>query len=43
MVYFNHDRGQWNLKKLPPAKYRQLLQEVAYFFSKCPLQGVLFK
>ncbi|MEN1989651.1 IS3 family transposase [Paenibacillus hubeiensis] len=24
--YYNHDRGQWNLKKLPPVKYRQQLQ-----------------
>jgi len=23
MIYYNHYRGQWNLKKLPPAKYRQ--------------------
>ncbi|MNH42544.1 hypothetical protein D3C79_1042630 [compost metagenome] len=29
MIYYNHYRGQWNLKKLPPAKYRQQLQEVA--------------
>lgn len=29
MTYYNHDRGQWNLKKLPPAKYRQQLQQVA--------------
>ncbi|MEK4967257.1 IS3 family transposase [Cytobacillus sp. FSL R7-0696] len=29
MVYYNHYRGQWNLKKLPPAKYRQQLQQVA--------------
>ena len=26
MTYYNHYRGQWNLKKLPPAKYRQQLQ-----------------
>jgi len=26
MIYYNHYRGQWNLKKLPPAKYRQQLQ-----------------
>jgi len=29
MTYYNHYRGQWNLKKLPPAKYRQQLQKVA--------------
>lgn len=29
MIYDNHYRGQWNLKKLPPAKYRQQLQQVA--------------
>ncbi|MFJ7887279.1 IS3 family transposase [Lysinibacillus xylanilyticus] len=29
MMYYNHYRGQWNLKKLPPAKYRQQLQKVA--------------
>ncbi|MFS0781397.1 IS3 family transposase [Bacillus sp. 1P06AnD] len=29
MIYYNHYRGQWNLKKLPPAKYRQQLLEVA--------------
>ena len=29
MTYYNHYRGQWNLKKLPPVKYRQQLQEVA--------------
>ena len=26
MTYYNHYRGQWNLKKLPPVKYRQQLQ-----------------
>ncbi|MFJ3387050.1 IS3 family transposase [Lysinibacillus sp. NPDC086135] len=29
MIYYNHYREQWNLKKLPPAKYRQQLQKVA--------------
>ncbi|WP_342573955.1 IS3 family transposase [Solibacillus sp. FSL K6-1781] len=29
MTYYNYYRGQWNLKKLPPAKYRQQLQQVA--------------
>lgn len=29
MTYYNHHRGQWNLKKLPPVKYRQQLQQVA--------------
>lgn len=29
MTYYNHYRGQWNLKKLPPAKYRQQLPKVA--------------
>ncbi|MFJ5563057.1 IS3 family transposase [Lysinibacillus xylanilyticus] len=29
MMYYNHYRGQWHLKKLPPAKYRQQLQQVA--------------
>ncbi|WP_016995413.1 IS3 family transposase [Lysinibacillus boronitolerans] len=28
MMYYNHYRGQWHLKKLPPAKYRQQLQQV---------------
>lgn len=26
MIYYNHYRGQWNLKKLPPARYRQQLE-----------------
>lgn len=29
MNYYNHYRGQWNLNKLPPAKYRQQLIQVA--------------
>ncbi len=29
MTYYNHYRGQWDLKKLPPAKYRQQLQQAA--------------
>lgn len=29
MMYYNHERGQWNLKKLPPVKYRLQLQHVA--------------
>lgn len=29
MTYYNHYRGQWNLKKLPPATYRRQLQQVA--------------
>ena len=29
MTYYNHYRGQWNLKKLPPAKYRRQLQQIA--------------
>jgi transposase InsO family protein len=29
MTYYNHYRGQWHLKKLPPAKYRQQLQKIA--------------
>lgn len=29
MIYYNHYRGQWNLKKLLPVKYRLQLQEVA--------------
>ena len=29
MTYYNHYRGQWNLKKLPPVKYRQQLQQVS--------------
>ncbi|WP_369824350.1 IS3 family transposase, partial [Sporosarcina sp. P3] len=28
-TYYNHHRAQWNLKKLPPAKYRQQLQLIA--------------
>jgi putative transposase len=26
MIYYNHYRGQWNLNKLPPARYRQQLE-----------------
>lgn len=26
MIYYNHYRGQWNLNKLPPARYRQQLK-----------------
>lgn len=29
MTYYNYYRGQWNLKKLPPAKYRQQLKQVS--------------
>jgi len=29
MMYYNYHRGQWNLKKLPPVKYRQQLQQIA--------------
>lgn len=29
MIYYNHYRGQWNLKKLPPVQYRQQLQQIA--------------
>nr|WP_325062700.1 IS3 family transposase [Massilibacterium senegalense] len=29
MTYYNYYRGQWILKKLPPATYRQQLQQVA--------------
>ncbi len=29
MTYYNHYRGQWNLKKMPPVKYRQHLLQVA--------------
>ncbi|PIC56713.1 hypothetical protein CSV80_13650 [Sporosarcina sp. P12(2017)] len=29
MTYYTHHRGQWNLKKLPPAKYRQQRQHAA--------------
>lgn len=29
MTYYNDYRGQWNLKKLPPVKYRQQLQQIA--------------
>ncbi|MGK4151938.1 IS3 family transposase [Kurthia gibsonii] len=29
LTYCNHYRGQWNLKKLPPVKYRQQLQAMA--------------
>lgn len=29
MTYYNHFRGQWNLKKLPPAKYRQQLKKIS--------------
>lgn len=28
MTYYNHYRGQWNLKKMPPAKYRQHLLQI---------------
>lgn len=26
MIYYNHYRGQWNLNKLPPARYRRQLE-----------------
>lgn len=26
MIYYNHYRGQWNLNKLPPVRYRQQLE-----------------
>lgn len=29
MTYYNYYRGQWNLKKLPPVKYRQQLKQVS--------------
>lgn len=29
LIHSDHDRGQWNLKKLPPVKYRQQLKQVA--------------
>ncbi|WP_082220088.1 IS3 family transposase [Jeotgalibaca dankookensis] len=30
MDYYNHERGQWKLKKLTPVSYRdQLLKQVA--------------
>lgn len=29
MTYYNHYRGQWNLKKMPPVKYRQHLLQGA--------------
>ncbi|WP_367613802.1 IS3 family transposase [Heyndrickxia ginsengihumi] len=29
MTYYNHYRGQWNLKKMPPVKYRQHLLQIA--------------
>lgn len=29
MTYYNFERGQWNLKKLPPATYRQQLLHVS--------------
>ena len=29
ITYYNHYQGQWNLKKLPPAKYRQQLEQVS--------------
>ena len=29
MTYYNHYRGQWNLKKMPPAKYRRHLLQIA--------------
>ncbi|WP_172197618.1 IS3 family transposase, partial [Saccharibacillus qingshengii] len=29
MTYYNLERGQWNLKKLPPARYRQQLLHVS--------------
>ncbi len=29
MTYYNHYRGQWNLKKLPPVIYRRQLQQAA--------------
>ncbi|WP_410862106.1 IS3 family transposase [Peribacillus sp. SIMBA_075] len=29
MIYYNDYRGHWNLKRMPPAKYRQHLLQVA--------------
>jgi len=29
MTYYNRERGQWNLKKLPPERYRQQLLHVS--------------
>lgn len=38
MTYYNHDRGQWNLKKLPPAKTDSSFNELLNLF-----QNVLYK
>lgn len=29
MTYYNQERRQWNLKKLPPERYRQQLLNVS--------------
>ncbi|WP_445739047.1 IS3 family transposase [Paenibacillus sp. FSL K6-4396] len=39
MTYYIHYRGQWNLKNLPPVKYRLQLQQVASFFRNVLYKG----
>lgn len=34
MTYYNHYRGQWNLKKMKPAQYTYHLVQVAESFFK---------
>ncbi|WP_370866600.1 IS3 family transposase [Saccharibacillus sp. JS10] len=29
MTYYNRERGQWNVKKLPPERYRQQILHVS--------------
>ena len=43
MTYYNYYRGQWNLKKLPPVKYRQqLLTSCLAFFKMSFTKGTLY-
>lgn len=34
LIHSDHDRRQWNLKKLPPVKYSQQLNKLPSFFFK---------
>lgn len=43
MTYYNHYRGQWNFKKLPPVKYRLQLQQVAEAFLNVLYNGTLYQ
>lgn len=34
-TYYNHYRGQWNLKEMTPVEYRHHLLQVSYFLNNC--------